>query len=126
MYLCFGPHGKNGSFHTSRPTDFRGRGKGERENKDMEDNSIKQILLDAIAKYGMESQERMMVEECAELMNALMKQHRGRAFFDDVITEIADVQIVLWQMMLVYGMDKVNAEIERKLSRLRNRMNNVI
>lgn len=92
----------------------------------LEVKEVQRICLDAITKYGVESQERMMVEECAELVNALMKQHRGRVGLDDVITEIADVQIVLWQMGYLYGVDKVNAEIERKLTRLRDRMNNVI
>lgn len=53
------------------------------------------ICLEALTEYGIESQERMAIEEMSELMNALMKHHRGRATDAEVITEIADVQVMM-------------------------------
>lgn len=87
----------------------------------MSENAM-EICRNALRQYGAESQEMMMVEECAELIDALAKSRRGRIAPADVITEIADVQIVLWQMMILYGTATVNAEIDRKLQRLRNRI----
>ena len=82
------------------------------------------ICIDAVCQYGEESQKHMAVEECAELINALMKERRGRVGPIDIITEIADCQIMLEQLAYIYGLDKVEAEIERKLQRLNSRINN--
>lgn len=62
----------------------------------------------------------MMIEECSELMLALSRERRGRPA--DVVTEIADVQCVLWQMKRLYGEDAVDAEIERKMRRQEERL----
>lgn len=78
------------------------------------------ILEEAIKTYGVESQINMAIEECAELINALEKFRRGRINGLEVITEIADVQIMCAQLEMIFG----SAEIERdfKIRRLRDRM----
>lgn len=73
-------------------------------------------LLDAIMQFGLEHRKTMAIEECAELINALAKERRGRK--NDVITEIADVQIMIDQLKLIYGEEKVKNEIDRKVARL--------
>ena len=85
---------------------------------------LKEISARAIKKYGKESQKRMAVEEAAELINALMKEARGRVTDADIITEIADVQIMMEQLSIIYGYEKVARERECKLERLVARMNN--
>ena len=82
----------------------------------------KQVLQEAINKYGNDNQKRMAIEECAELINALCKEKRGRNTDDDVITEIADVTIMCQQLTLIYGEEKVREEINRKVRRLKQRM----
>ena len=85
---------------------------------------LKEISARAIKKYGKESQKRMAVEEAAELVNALMKEARGRVTDADIITEIANVQIMMEQLSIIYGYEKVAREREYKLERLVARMNN--
>lgn len=78
----------------------------------------------AIRAFGYQSQERMALEEMSELTNALMKRHRNRASDDDVVTEIADVMIMMEQLRQYYGKERVDKEIQRKLERLtRERLN---
>lgn len=83
----------------------------------------KQDLFDTvITKFGFDAQKAMAVEECAELINALCKEKRGRATDEDIITEIADVQIMCEQLAIIYGKEKVRQERLRKLLRLHERI----
>lgn len=83
----------------------------------------KQDLFETvITKFGFDAQKAMAVEECAELINALCKEKRGRATDDDIITEIADVQIMCEQLAIIYGKEKVRQERLRKLLRLHKRI----
>lgn len=83
----------------------------------------KQDLFETvIKKFGFDAQKAMAVEECAELINALCKEKRGRATDEDIITEIADVQIMCEQLAVIYGKEKVRQERLRKLMRLHKRI----
>lgn len=82
----------------------------------------KEILQQALDTYGIEKQQWMLVEECAELLNAIAKTKRDRAGMMDVITELADVSIIIGQMALYYGEDDYNKERESKLLRLKKRL----
>ena len=46
-------------------------------------------------KYGGNCQLNKLTEECAELIVAIQHMHNGRIDADDVLGEIADVQICL-------------------------------
>lgn len=81
-----------------------------------------EICRKALDKFGIVSQIGMMHEEMGELSAALEHYKRGRCKEDEVITEIADVTIVAAQMALYFGYDEVNAEIERKLDRLEEKL----
>lgn len=61
----------------------------------------KEILDEAIQTYGTESQLNMAVEECSEFIDAIMKFRRGRVGVQEVVTEIADVMIVMEQMAII-------------------------
>ena len=80
------------------------------------------LLALAIQAWGEESQELMAIEECAELTKALCKISRGGSA-DDVIEEIADVQIMLEQMKIIFGEENVRHAEEKKLQRLEFRLN---
>lgn len=82
----------------------------------------KQIYANAIQTFGIESQIDMLHEEVGELLSALNKYRRGRVSADEVITEIADVEIMCGQMAMIFGPDEVEAEKERKLIRLQQRI----
>lgn len=76
----------------------------------------------AITTLGAESQIDMCIEECSELINALEKFRRGRVEKKDVITEIADVQIMCKQMQILFGSDETLLERNRKIERLSKRI----
>lgn len=60
------------------------------------------ILSLAIQHFGREAQERMMFEEMSELQKAICKLSRGKGSVDDIAQEIADVEIMLEQMKILY------------------------
>lgn len=81
-----------------------------------------QVLYEnAIKLWGADFQKQMMVEECAELIKALMKEKRkiNGSTKEQVISELADVSIMLEQMAILYGRDAIEAEKQKKLERLR-------
>ena len=82
----------------------------------------KQILADAIREFGVDEQIGMLHEEVGELLSAINKYRRGRCTKLDVVTEIADVQIIVEQMAYIFGESAVRAERDRKLSRLKERI----
>lgn len=81
------------------------------------------ICQDALMAYGNEAQIDMLCEEVGELLSAINKYRRGRCAKKDVVTEIADVEIMLRQMELIFGWDEVMEERQYKLIRLRQRLN---
>lgn len=84
------------------------------------------ILENAIDTFGVSSQIDMAVEECSELVDALMKYNRGRVGVQEVVTEIADVQIMCAQLEIIFGGSSKIVEMERmrKMDRLRQRLEN--
>ena len=76
----------------------------------------------AISHYGKEHQKKKAIEEMGELITALSREQDGRATEHDVITEIADVSIMMCQLMEIYGNEKCQKEIQRKQARLMRRM----
>ena len=84
---------------------------------------VKKLYSRALAKWGFPAQATMVMEECAELINAMCKLERGRITEDEVITEIADVMIMCEQMATHFGTVKVELEKDRKLQRLKERLN---
>ena len=80
----------------------------------------------AILKWGKRSQIDMAIEESGELIVALSKRFRNHngSTIDDIIGEIADVEIMLEQMKLIFPSGKFGVftfEIfkRRKLEKLK-------
>ena len=84
--------------------------------------SVSPLCLAAVAMFGSEAQERIAIEEMAELTVAVLHHRRGRADQSVVSEEIADVFIVAMQLALVYGPREVAEAIAAKSERLRERM----
>lgn len=63
-----------------------------------------EILRQAIRCYGETAQVDVCVEECSELIKALLKYRRapGEATRIPIIEELADVQIMLEQMRILH------------------------
>lgn len=88
----------------------------------------RRALLDrAITAYGAPAQMDMAVEEMAELTKALCKVKRvscaaeAKAVLENVVEEMADVQIMLDQLRIIFGHSTAEAE-EYKLERLKKRL----
>ena len=81
-----------------------------------------QLFEAVLAAFGIENQVFMVMEEAGEMLNALAKANRGRVTKEDVITELADVSIMMEQMAVHFGYEDFKAEKERKLQRLSDRL----
>lgn len=94
----------------------------------MDERERRDIMLRAIHRYGEAAQIDMAVEEMAELTKALCKVKRATpgatttAAVANVIEEIADVQIMLDQLRLIFARSTDEVE-EDKLRRLLGRLN---
>lgn len=93
------------------------------------------IFRKAIRKYGKEAQIEMMIEECAEVIQAIQKRKRlmesGEtedyhnklmAVNDHLFEELADLSIMLDQMFLIFPPSKIEKWREYKIARLQTRL----
>lgn len=81
------------------------------------------ILRRALYVYGAQAQTMMVMEEMAELQKELCKHSRGKLNMDAIAEEIADVQIMLEQMIVLHDCaNNVAVARERKLARLEARL----
>jgi NTP pyrophosphatase (non-canonical NTP hydrolase) len=90
------------------------------------------IMKQAIEKYGVNNQMAKVQEECAELIQAISKlkrsgnsDHPGRtakAAMNKLYEEVADVQIMLDQIKLMYPSNAYDTIRTEKLARLEKRM----
>ena len=94
----------------------------------MTDDRRKEIEGRAIRIYGENSQVDVAIEEMSELTKAILKYRRAENknkneaeyLEDNIIEEIADVQIMLDQMRIIFG--DTSSQEEYKLNRLWARM----
>lgn len=85
---------------------------------------INPIIQKAIKYYGDEIQENQCIEECAELIQAINKKHRGCTH--NIPEEIADVEICLSQLKIINDCtEEVEQYKVKKLERLEKRIDNI-
>jgi len=85
------------------------------------------ILRDAIQLWGTAYQLSLAQEEFAELITKISHYRRGRIEAERVVEEMADAQIMLWQMMEIPALSQgVRMAIVDKLTRLEIRIDNTI
>ncbi len=103
--------------------------------KEMEKAELKKKIAKIADTYGYEAQSRQCIEEMAELTQAInkvwRKQRNGqrtdketRACMDNLVEEIADVQIMLWQMEYLLQADvmpNIHHKLDREIERIRLR-----
>ena len=83
----------------------------------------KSILFEALNAWPVEDQIMMVYEEMAELQKALCKNYRGKDNEDNIAEEIADVEIVLAQLKIIYNCeDRVEQYHEKKLNLIKKRL----
>ena len=82
-----------------------------------------EILKNALQHYGANSQRIVAIEEMSELTKELCKVSRGEENAAHIAEEIADVRIMLDQMIILFDCRKQVEMIESgKLERLRKRL----
>ena len=85
---------------------------------------IKKVQEAVIAKYGKTNQTFVAIEEMSELVKELTKNMRGEHNRNAIVEELADVYIVLDQIMIIHGIDlddvvkKMNEKAQRTADRL--------
>jgi len=81
---------------------------------------MKKIYLDAISTFGVEAQLNQVKEEAAELIVAVSHYQRERIGLVEIADEIADVTIMLEQLVLLLDAEQLVGSIKIiKLDRLR-------
>ena len=85
------------------------------------------IIKKAIETYGEEMQCIVAMEELSELIKEIAKKIRAGIPKDnnnELIEEIADVEIMLWQLMIIFEIPYciIDSAIDKKLRRLEKRL----
>lgn len=92
----------------------------------MEVDFENKVLKAAIAEYGDEAQEKMLLEEMAELQKEICKNWRGQDNIDRIAEELADVEIMIAQMKMIFGIaQQVSDYRVQKVQRLHTRLNGI-
>ena len=92
----------------------------------MEKEQELKIYKDAIELFGALSQKVMVIEEMSELTKELCKELRDRGNVENIADELADVEITLAQIKIIYDIaDKVEEHKDFKLKRFASRMEEI-
>ena len=88
----------------------------------MDKNDRIKVYEDAISTYGIESQFNMVYEEVGELLTAMARFRRGRSTSQDILTELADVSIMVEQIAVILGYVEFEKEKDMKINRLKEKL----
>ena len=82
--------------------------------------------IEIIEHYGIDHQQRKLVEEVFELNQAITLEQYGEDIREHIIEELADVTLLLNQIRYFYNItyDETQKVYEYKLNRTLNRMEN--
>ena len=82
-----------------------------------------EILSAAVATWGQDAQAKMLLEEMAELQKEICKAWRGKDNTVEIAEEVADVEVMLAQIKMIFGIDtSVGVYRDAKIERLRQRL----
>ena len=79
-----------------------------------------EVCRKAVSTWGVDNQLDQAIEECAELICAIRHHRRGRSC--SLVEEIADVEIMISQMRLIFGAGVIDAVKKAKLARLAEKL----
>ncbi len=89
----------------------------------MEKEQERKIYDEAIEFFGTTSQKIMVIEEMSELTKELCKELRNRGNVEQIADELADVEITLAQIKIIYDIhQKVEEHKDFKLNRFAKNM----
>lgn len=87
----------------------------------------KQIYQQALETYGGQLQTFVCMEEMSELQKELCKYERGEDNVEHIAEEIADVRIMLDQMVIMHDCETLVEDYKSaKLARLKERLDSVV
>lgn len=81
-----------------------------------------EVYQKAIKTYSEVAQMRKTQEECGELVAAIGQNIDCRIDVHALASEVADVEIMIEQMRMIIGKEKVDAAKAYKINRLRERL----
>lgn len=82
-----------------------------------------EILAAAVSTWGKDAQAKMLLEEMAELQKEICKAWRGKDNEVEIAEEVADVEVMLAQIKMIFGIDaSVGVYRDAKIERLRQRL----
>ena len=80
-------------------------------------------LAAAVSTWGKDAQAKMLLEEMAELQKEICKAWRGKDNEVEIAEEVADVEVMLAQIKMIFGIDaSVGVYRDAKIERLRQRL----
>jgi hypothetical protein len=83
----------------------------------------RRVMEQAIKTWGDQAQIMMVYEEMSELQKELCKNWRGRENIEQIAEEVADVEIMLAQLKMIYGIAEDVARYRTsKIERLAQRL----
>lgn len=83
-----------------------------------------EIIKDSIVYYGKDVQSTVCMEECAELIQAISKEKRGKSDKNNLAEEMADVLISIELLKEIYDVsnEQINEWVDKKQKRIRLQM----
>ena len=85
----------------------------------------KELMHMALQEWGTQSQLDMVIEECAELIDAIQKWRRRRVDATKVLEEAVDVQLCLEQLKIILDapilFEKIRQDKLKRLDKLLGR-----
>lgn len=80
---------------------------------------IREVYEKAIAKWGGQTQAIMAIQEMSELIKEITKHHIGKGNRTNLVEEMADVSIMVEQLMLIYNISVEELNIVKMQKQLR-------
>jgi NTP pyrophosphatase (non-canonical NTP hydrolase)/rubredoxin len=84
-------------------------------------NTRSDIYKKILAKFGLEPQLTMVIEECSEITKEICKYHRHKESTDKIVEEAADVYIMMLQMREI-NRELFDKTVKDKLIRVRKKI----
>ena len=78
----------------------------------------REVYEKTISMWGEQAQYDQTIEECAELIASLQHFARGKVDKEAVISELADVFLMVGQLTYMFGEDQLSAAVEQKIAKL--------
>ena len=82
------------------------------------------LYVKTIDKWGEKAQYAQAIEECAELIATLQHFARGKVDRGVVIDELADVYLMVGQLIYMFGEEDFTFAVKKKIIKLQELLNN--